>query len=128
MMFIDATMADIRIGGDRACYVPSHDFIALPPEQVFTGREHYLATALHELGHNADSRIMPRQGHRPCRYPRRGALSFGIIREAISDDRFGCLDRSSFHRTKESPRRLRPDTRMSERQKESRDNRVPISS
>ncbi len=50
MMFIDATMADIRIGGDRACYVPSHDFIALPPEQVFTGREHYLATALPRTG------------------------------------------------------------------------------
>lgn len=51
MFFIDATKADIRIGGDRACYVPSKDFIALPPEQAFSGREHYLATALHELGH-----------------------------------------------------------------------------
>lgn len=51
MQFIDATKADIRIGGDRACYVPSQDFIALPPEQAFMGREHHLATALHELGH-----------------------------------------------------------------------------
>jgi antirestriction protein ArdC len=51
MLFINATMADIRIGGDRAYYVPSHDFVALPPEQAFTSREHYLATALHELGH-----------------------------------------------------------------------------
>jgi antirestriction protein ArdC len=51
MLFIDATQAEIRIGGDRACYVPSKDFIALPPEQAFTGREHYLATALHELAH-----------------------------------------------------------------------------
>ena len=49
--FIDATKADIRIGGDRSCYVPSKDFIALPPEQAFVGREHYLATALHELCH-----------------------------------------------------------------------------
>src|SRR5206468_285758 len=51
MHFIDATKADIRIGGDRACYVPSKDFITLPPEPAFTGREQYLATALHELGH-----------------------------------------------------------------------------
>lgn len=51
MQFIDATKADIRVGGDRACYVPSKDFITLPPEQAFTGREHYLATILHELGH-----------------------------------------------------------------------------
>src|SRR5713226_917569 len=29
MLFIDATKADIRIGGDRACYIPSKDFIAL---------------------------------------------------------------------------------------------------
>ncbi len=51
MLFIDATKADIRVGGDWACYVPSQDFIVLPPEQSFTSREHYLATALHELGH-----------------------------------------------------------------------------
>jgi antirestriction protein ArdC len=51
MHFINATQADIRIGGDRAMYVPSRDFIALPPEQAFENRSHYLATALHELGH-----------------------------------------------------------------------------
>jgi antirestriction protein ArdC len=51
MEFIDATKADIRIGGDRACYIPSKDFIALPPEQAFNGREHYLATAIHETIH-----------------------------------------------------------------------------
>ena len=39
MLFIDATKADIRIGGDRACYVPSQDFIAVPPDSV-QGREH----------------------------------------------------------------------------------------
>jgi antirestriction protein ArdC len=48
MQFIDATKADIRIGGDRACYIPSQDYICLPPEQAFTGREHYLAIALHD--------------------------------------------------------------------------------
>jgi antirestriction protein ArdC len=49
--FIAATKADIRIGGDRACYVPSLDFICLPPEAAFKSREHFLATALHECGH-----------------------------------------------------------------------------
>lgn len=50
-LFIAATKADIRIGGDRAMYVPSLDFVALPPVEAFTGREHYHATALHELSH-----------------------------------------------------------------------------
>jgi antirestriction protein ArdC len=49
--FIAATKADIRIGGDRACYVPALDFICLPPEAAFKSREHFLATALHECGH-----------------------------------------------------------------------------
>ena len=30
---IAATGADIRIGGNRACYVPSGDFIQMPPQQ-----------------------------------------------------------------------------------------------
>jgi antirestriction protein ArdC len=51
LRFIQATKADIRIGGDRAFYTPTLDFIQIPPEQAFTGREHYLATALHELAH-----------------------------------------------------------------------------
>jgi antirestriction protein ArdC len=33
--FITATKADIRIGGNVACYVPSRDFIALPPLRAF---------------------------------------------------------------------------------------------
>lgn len=49
--FINRTQADIRIGGDRACYVPSHDFVAMPPEPAFKSREHFLATELHELSH-----------------------------------------------------------------------------
>lgn len=49
--FVAQTQADIRIGGDRACYVPSHDFIAMPPEPAFKSREHFLATELHELSH-----------------------------------------------------------------------------
>jgi antirestriction protein ArdC len=49
--FIAGTKADIRIGGDRACYVPALDFVCLPPESAFEGREHFLATSLHELTH-----------------------------------------------------------------------------
>lgn len=49
--FIDATKADIRHGGDRACYVPSQDFVLLPNPVAFSSYEHYQATALHELSH-----------------------------------------------------------------------------
>ena len=57
--FIAATKADIRIGGDRACYVPALDFICLPPENAFKSREHFLATSLHECSHwtGAKSRL-----------------------------------------------------------------------
>lgn len=49
--FIQATQADIRIGGNKACYVPSQDFIALPQKHQFTSLEHFYATALHECAH-----------------------------------------------------------------------------
>jgi antirestriction protein ArdC len=49
--FIAATKADIRIGGNIACYVPSKDFVALPPMDAFVTIESFYATALHELGH-----------------------------------------------------------------------------
>ncbi len=49
--FLEATHANIRHGGDRAFYSPSHDFIQLPPRQQFDGEEHYWATALHEAVH-----------------------------------------------------------------------------
>jgi antirestriction protein ArdC len=47
--FVAATAADVRDGGDRACYVPSRDFIALPNPSDFASPEHYDATKLHEL-------------------------------------------------------------------------------
>lgn len=50
-LFVRATQADIHIGGDRACYVPSRDFVLMPPEAAFKSREHFLATELHELSH-----------------------------------------------------------------------------
>jgi antirestriction protein ArdC len=57
--FVTATGADIRHGGDRACYVPSRDFIALPNPSDFTSPEHYEATKLHELVHwsGSDKRL-----------------------------------------------------------------------
>ncbi|MEL6364102.1 MAG: zincin-like metallopeptidase domain-containing protein [Pseudomonadota bacterium] len=48
---IKATGADFRIGGDRAFYVPSEDFIQVPPQQAFFDQINYYRTALHELSH-----------------------------------------------------------------------------
>lgn len=50
-IFIDATKAEIRIGGNKACYVPSLDFVALPSRSAFKNPESYFATALHECAH-----------------------------------------------------------------------------
>lgn len=50
-LFIDATKADIRIGGDKAYFVPTLDFIAMPAPSMFNAVSSYYATALHELGH-----------------------------------------------------------------------------
>jgi antirestriction protein ArdC len=49
--FIEATAADIQIGGSQAMFVPSRDYIAMPPLALFNTPESYYATALHELGH-----------------------------------------------------------------------------
>ena len=49
--FVAATGADIRHGGDRACYVPSKDFTALPNPSTFRDEQNYRATKLHELCH-----------------------------------------------------------------------------
>ena len=49
--FVQATGVDIRHGGDKACYIPFMDYVLLPHETQFEGREHYLATKLHELVH-----------------------------------------------------------------------------
>lgn len=49
--FAVATGADIRHGGDKACFVPSLDFIVLPDPDSFESVEHYRATKLHELVH-----------------------------------------------------------------------------
>lgn len=49
--FIAATKADIRHGGDRACFIPALDLINLPPASSFKSTEPYYSTAFHELGH-----------------------------------------------------------------------------
>ncbi len=48
---IKATGADFRIGGDRAFYVPSQDFIRVPPQPAFFEQINYYRTCFHELGH-----------------------------------------------------------------------------
>ena len=48
---IAATGADFRIGGDRAFYVPSSDFIQVPPQPAFHEQINYYRTCFHELSH-----------------------------------------------------------------------------
>ncbi|WP_292530878.1 zincin-like metallopeptidase domain-containing protein [Methylocystis sp.] len=50
-IFAAATGADIRHGGNKACFVPSFDFIVLPDPESFENVQHYRATKLHELVH-----------------------------------------------------------------------------
>ena len=55
--FVRATKADIRHGGDRACYRPAADQIQMPDRDRFTGTksstatEGYYSTLFHELTH-----------------------------------------------------------------------------
>jgi antirestriction protein ArdC len=48
---IAATGADFRIGGARAFYSPSGDFVQVPPQPAFPNQIDFYRTALHELGH-----------------------------------------------------------------------------
>jgi antirestriction protein ArdC len=48
---IAATGADFRIGGTKAFYCPSEDYVAVPPQPAFRAQIDYYRTALHELGH-----------------------------------------------------------------------------
>jgi antirestriction protein ArdC len=57
---IEATGADLRIRGDRAYYDVTADYICVPPPQAYFEPVNWHRTALHELGHNAETRIMPR--------------------------------------------------------------------
>jgi len=48
---IAASGVDFRIGGDRAFYVPSLDFVQVPPQPAFFDQINYYRTCLHELTH-----------------------------------------------------------------------------
>ena len=48
---IAATGADFRIGGARAFYSPTHDFIQVPPPQAYFEPINWHRTACHELAH-----------------------------------------------------------------------------
>jgi len=50
-MLIAATGADFRIGGGRAFYSPTHDFIQVPSPDAYFEPINWHRTALHELGH-----------------------------------------------------------------------------
>jgi len=48
---IAASGVEFRVGGDRAFYVPSHDFVQVPPQPAFFEQVNYYRTCLHELTH-----------------------------------------------------------------------------
>ncbi|WP_294251327.1 zincin-like metallopeptidase domain-containing protein [uncultured Sphingomonas sp.] len=48
---IAASGVEFRVGGDRAFYVPSHDFVQVPPQPSFFEQVNYYRTCLHELTH-----------------------------------------------------------------------------
>jgi antirestriction protein ArdC len=56
---IRATGADLRIGGDGAFYVPSADYIQVPPPAAYFEPINWNRTVFHELGHwsGAGSRL-----------------------------------------------------------------------
>lgn len=49
--FFANTKADIRVGGDRACYTITHDHVRMPPFECFRDAESHAATLAHELTH-----------------------------------------------------------------------------
>ncbi|HEX7361928.1 MAG TPA: ArdC-like ssDNA-binding domain-containing protein [Bryobacteraceae bacterium] len=59
---------------DRCFYSRAQDTIHLPPKEAFKDQAGYYGTALHELAHNAASRIMPR-----CRW----ALAWTAVSLAV---------------------------------------------
>jgi antirestriction protein ArdC len=56
---IHATRIDFRIGGDRAFYCPPEDYVQVPPPAAYFEPINWHRTALHELAHYAESRVMP---------------------------------------------------------------------
>ena len=85
---IRATGADIRIGGNRAFYVPSEDYIKVPPPSAFFEPINWHRTVSHEISHNADRRIMPHRRRRDRRHAHRGTCRRGIIWPNFKKRRF----------------------------------------
>jgi antirestriction protein ArdC len=56
---IRASGADLRLGGDKAFYSPALDYIQVPRPEAYFEPINWHRTALHELGHNAATGIMP---------------------------------------------------------------------
>jgi antirestriction protein ArdC len=73
---IEATGIDFRIGGNRAYYVPAHDYVQVPPPQAYFEPINWHRTALHELGHAT--------GH-PTRLGRDLSGSFGSRKYAFEE-------------------------------------------
>jgi antirestriction protein ArdC len=48
---IAASGVDFRIGGEKAFYVPSADYVQVPPQPAFYDQVNFYRTALHELAH-----------------------------------------------------------------------------
>lgn len=48
---IAASGVDFRIGGSKAFYVPSADYVQVPPQPTFFAQVNYYRTCLHELTH-----------------------------------------------------------------------------
>ncbi|MGH6653094.1 MAG: ArdC family protein [Sphingopyxis sp.] len=65
---IAASGVDFRVGGDKAFYVPSEDYVQVPPQTAFFDQVNYYRTALHELTHAS--------GH-PSRLDRKLLNAFG---------------------------------------------------
>ncbi len=73
---IEAAGIDFRIGGNRAFYVPAHDYVQVPPQQAYFEPINWHRTALHELGHAT--------GH-PSRLNREMTSSFGSKKHAFEE-------------------------------------------
>jgi antirestriction protein ArdC len=84
---IKATGIDFRIGGNRAFYVPTEDYVQVPPPQAYFEPINWHRTALHELAHAS--------GH-PSRLNRNLSGSFGTRKYAFEEliaeisSAFGC--------------------------------------
>jgi antirestriction protein ArdC len=53
---IKATGIEFRIGGSRAFYIPSQDYVQVPPPAAYFEPINWYRTALHELGHASGHR------------------------------------------------------------------------